>query len=132
VASLRSALASLAQDEDVQSSRGAKLPDATSHAHRAMTAAADAARAASSADLPETLQKLTPEAAAAAKASATDYVEGLRRQHRSAKLLEALEGGPEKTEVVANLCDLRPGADIDDLVVAIQVRAFLKRSVVVL
>jgi len=121
VAALRSALASLAQDEDVQSSRGARLPDATIHANRAMKAAAEAARAAASATLPETLQNLTPEAAAAAKASAAEYVEGLRRQHRSAKLQEALQGNPEKTEIVANLCDLRPGADIDDLVVAIQV-----------
>ena len=53
------------------------------------------------------------------KSSAAAFVESLRLKHRSDRFVAALSD-PALTEMACNLCDLRPGTDVADLVDAVK------------
>jgi hypothetical protein len=62
---------------------------------------------------------LSPEAIADAEQKAAEYVENLRINHRSGRFTEALNN-PSATEMNLNVCDIRPGRDVADLLEALR------------
>jgi hypothetical protein len=115
LAILRRCLTELTTSEEV--SKGS-LPDATLTAQRAMECEKERKEAEVRKSKGE-MEGVTEEMMQAAEETAKAYVTELRISNRSDRFVKVLED-VTLTEMNINLCDLRPGKDIDDLVTTLK------------